>query len=200
MRRLVPLSTRRLLDVGCGRGDFGRALRAERPGLHVSGLELTDWASVASTHLDDVRRLDIERDDLGGLGQFDCITFNDVLEHLVDPWAALRRVLDHLQPGGFVIASSPNMRHMDVLKSLLLDKRFDYADSGVMDRTHLRFFTMHTFPEMFSAVGLQVQETGGLENHFTFPWKFRLLNMLLLGALHDARFMQLYCVARKPPA
>ena len=66
-----------------------------------------------------------------------------------------------------------------------------------MDRTHLRFFTVKTFPELFTDAGLQVARSGGLEIGGSLPWKISLLNGLLLGALEDTKYSQIYCVARK---
>ncbi len=198
MRRLVPEGVKDLLDVGCGGGAFGRSLKRERGTIAVTGVELTHWAAVAEGHLDRVLRIDVERDQLCDLQQYDCITFNDVLEHLVDPWTALRRLTAHLRPGGTVVASSPNLRHFAVLKNLLLRKRFDYESSGVMDLTHLRFFTVKTFPELFEDVGLRVVRSGGLETGARLPWKFGILNMAFFGALDDTKYSQVYCVARKP--
>jgi SAM-dependent methyltransferase len=197
MRRLVPASVMSVLDIGCGGGDFGRKLKEERPGISVTGIELTEWADAAEKVLDRVLRLDVERGDLDTLGTYDCLCFNDVLEHLANPWDACRRLLPFLRPGGFVVASSPNLRHYDVLKSLLLQKRFDYADWGVMDRTHLRFFTIHTFPELFASVGLRVVQSGGLEATASLPFKLSVLNRLLFNSLDDTRYLQLYCVSQR---
>jgi 2-polyprenyl-3-methyl-5-hydroxy-6-metoxy-1,4-benzoquinol methylase len=198
IRQLIPAGVKRLLDVGCGNGAFGRSLKQERgPSLYVAGLELTSWAQTARQHLDAVYQVDAERDDLHVLGKFDCVTFNDVLEHLFDPWNVVQRISAQLEPGGYIIASSPNIRFFHVLKALVMNKRFDYEESGVMDRTHVRFFTFKTFPELFESANLQVVSTGGTGDDGRFPWKLNLLNRLLGGALDDTRYPQIYCVARK---
>ncbi len=198
IRKIVPQSVKCLLDVGCGNGAFGRSLKLERPGIHVAGIELTDWAEVAGEHLDAVYQVDAERDDLAVIGKFDCITFNDVLEHLFDPWKMVKNLSEQLDPGGYVIASSPNMRFFHVLKALVLNKRFDYEEAGVMDRTHVRFFTIKTFPELFQSVGLNVLDSGGHGDDGKFPFKLNLINKLCGNALDDTRFPQVYCIAQKP--
>ena len=199
MRKLVPSGVKRLLDVGCGNGAFGCSLKRERPGIYVAGIELTDWAETAREHLDGVYQVDAERDDINVMGKFDCITFNDVLEHLFDPWKIVSRLSEQLDPGGYVIASSPNMRFFHVLKALVLNKRFDYGEAGVMDRTHVRWFTVKTFPELFQSVGLTVVDSGGHGDDGKFPFKLNLINKLCGNALDDTRYPQVYCIARKPP-
>jgi 2-polyprenyl-3-methyl-5-hydroxy-6-metoxy-1,4-benzoquinol methylase len=198
MRKLVPAGVRRVLDVGCGNGAFGAGLKRERPGIHVAGIELTDWAETAREYLDGVYKVDAERDDLNIMGKFDCITFNDVLEHLFDPWKMVARLSSCLEPGGYMIASSPNMRFFHVLKALVLNKRFDYEDAGVMDRTHVRWFTIRTFPEIFLRAGLIVVESGGHGDDGRFPFKLNILNKLCGNSLDDTRYPQVYCIARKP--
>lgn len=88
--------------------------------------------------------------------QFDAIVFNDVLEHLVDPWSALRESKSFLTDGGMVIASIPNVRHYSVIKPLVVSGRFEYQDAGLLDRTHLRFFTFTSSVDLFESTGFRV--------------------------------------------
>lgn len=106
--------------------------------------------------------------------QFDCILFNDVLEHLVDPWEAVREAARFLSPGGCVVASMPNMRHWPVLKELVFRGRWDYTDMGVLDRTHLRWFTRDTMIELFERNGYAVQSIVAIN-------RIRSRNLRLLG-------------------
>jgi 2-polyprenyl-3-methyl-5-hydroxy-6-metoxy-1,4-benzoquinol methylase len=99
---------------------------------------------------------------------FDCIVFNDVLEHMPDPWEVLRMTRHLLSPIGTVVASIPNVRYLPVSVRLLLNGDFSYADVGVMDRTHLRFFTMRTMHELFEASGYAVVAMRGIN-----PWRER---------------------------
>jgi 2-polyprenyl-3-methyl-5-hydroxy-6-metoxy-1,4-benzoquinol methylase len=98
--------------------------------------------------------------------RFDCIVFNDVLEHMVDPWDALRRSLSNLSPGGTAVASMPNLRYLPVVVRLVLKGDFAYTDSGVMDRTHLRFFTKKTMRRLFESCGYEVTAIKGIN-----PWR-----------------------------
>ena len=86
----------------------------------------------------------------------DCVIFADVLEHLVDPWAAVRQAREMLAPGGALVVSIPNVLHHAVVKDLLRG-RFDYRDAGVLDRTHLRFFTAATARELVEQAGFRVE-------------------------------------------
>lgn len=158
----VPLSTQRLLDVGCGGGDFGESLK--RQGVReVYGIELVEKAwKIAKTKLDDVVLGDLEKIDLPFPQQhFDCITCGDVLEHLVDPAAALRKLAGHLAADGVIIMSIPNVRFFDVL-TMLAGGRWQYQDAGILDRTHLRFFTAVEMVQMVEEAGLEVLHIGPL--------------------------------------
>jgi SAM-dependent methyltransferase len=87
----------------------------------------------------------------------DCVIFADVLEHLVDPWRTARKYRDLLRPGGTVVASIPNVAHRSVLGGLLRH-RWDYDVQGILDRTHLRFFTRETALEMFEQAGFSIRQ------------------------------------------
>ncbi len=153
----VPRTARRVLDVGCGQGLTGGLLRAER-GIEVVGMEIhEDVAVMARRHLDRVVVGDLETMQLPfEPGYFDCIIVADVLEHLVDPWAALEKLLVHLAPEGTVVASIPNIRNLDALGKVVAGS-FDYAEQGILDRTHLRFFALGDMHKLFERVGLRAQ-------------------------------------------
>lgn len=159
---LVPLDARRVLDVGCGGGALG-ALLKRRPGVEVVGIETDpEAAAVARGRLDDVLVVDVEKlDCLPVLPRsFDCIVFADVLEHLVDPERVVARLLPYLSETGTVVASIPNVRHQDVLLDLLVNGRWRYQPAGILDATHLRFFTLYEIAAMFDRLGLVME---GLE-------------------------------------
>ena len=197
MVAFVPSSARRVLDVGCGEGLFGAALKAR--GAEVWGIELDAAAAEqAAVRLDRVVPGDVTAA-FGELpaGHFDCIVFNDVLEHLVDPYAVLVASKRLLAPGGVVVCSLPNVRHFRVLWNLIVRKQWRYEDSGVLDRTHLRFFTEKSIAEMFQGLGFEILEIRGIGG-FT-SWKFALIGRLSLGLLSDAFHLQFACVVRPRP-
>jgi 2-polyprenyl-3-methyl-5-hydroxy-6-metoxy-1,4-benzoquinol methylase len=149
---------RRVLDVGCAAGAMGAAMLAQGA-EEVVGVEVhAGAASRARGRLTAVYRLDIES--LPELPYperyFDVITLADVLEHLRDPVAVLRHLGRWLAPDGRVVCSLPNVRHQSVLLPLLLEGRWDYQDAGVLDRTHLRFFTPATAVSLLADAGLVV--------------------------------------------
>jgi 2-polyprenyl-3-methyl-5-hydroxy-6-metoxy-1,4-benzoquinol methylase len=195
MAAYIPPTTKRVLDVGCGAGSFGKVLK-ESGVQEVWGIEYSkDAASIASKKLDKVIQGDII-DALSELpdGYFDVIVFNDVLEHLVDPYTVLSSLKKVLNKQGMVVASIPNVRHISVLKDLLWRKEWEYRDSGVLDRTHLRFFTRKSIVRMFTDAGYVCQKIEGINREYTPA--FFLLNLLLLGNALDARFTQYSCMAR----
>lgn len=157
----VPAQARRVLDVGCARGGFGAELKRQRPGIVVHGVEINPVsAAVAAERLDEVH---VGRfpDDVPE-GTFDVITFLDVLEHLVDPQSALQSAKAVLSEEGVVVASIPNVRHYTVIVPLVVSGRWDYKDEGILDRTHLRFFTKETMRECFRDAGYSIREMAAM--------------------------------------
>jgi 2-polyprenyl-3-methyl-5-hydroxy-6-metoxy-1,4-benzoquinol methylase len=150
-----------VLELGCGAGGTGCAvLAAGKAGRYV-GIELnSSAAAVAAQALSEVLMDNVETLDLGRFaGKFDALIISEVLEHLTNPWTTLEKLVRCVKAGGEVYASSPNIGHWHVIRNLLLG-RFDYAESGVMDRTHLRWFTPATYREMFEAAGIRVTSLG----------------------------------------
>lgn len=172
MLAFVPSSARKVLDVGCGPGGFGQALRRADPNRELWAVELDpDVAAGARRHYDRVI-VGTFPDVLVAPGTtFDCIVFNDVLEHVVDPWTTLRATLPLLNAGGAVVASIPNVRNVRVVFDLVLRGNWTYTDIGIMDRTHLRFFTSKSIRSLFCHSGFTVDVLEGINSvgQFTFP-------------------------------
>lgn len=155
---MVPTACRRILDVGCGFGGLGRALK-ERGFTELFGVEINPESSkrlegiYEQYWIGDVEALKLPSD----LEGFDCIIFADILEHLNDPWSTLRSYLEHLKPDGAVIVSIPNVRNVGLLYRLIFQGKWEYEDFGLLDRTHLRFFTRASIEEMLQGAGLKVE-------------------------------------------
>lgn len=153
----------RVLEIGCGAGETGAA--ALRNGLCQSyhGVEIVPRAAeLARTRLTEVLEGDVERMALPWPDQyFDAVLMSEVLEHLVDPWTVVKRVAAKLKPGALVVASSPNVAQIAVLRGLLAD-RWELTADGVMDRTHLRWFTQHSYRQMFEDAGIRVEQTSAM--------------------------------------
>ena len=154
LRWLTELRRGRLLDVGAADGILSRLL-TER-GWAVTAIEGDpDLARAGAPHCERMIVADLNRG-LPDLGEpFDAIVCADVLEHLVDPPSVLRALRARLAPGGSVLISVPNVAHLYV-RLLLLAGRFDYIDRGILDRTHLRFFTERSLRELVAEAGLEV--------------------------------------------
>jgi 2-polyprenyl-3-methyl-5-hydroxy-6-metoxy-1,4-benzoquinol methylase len=149
---------RAVLDVGCGVGLNG--VFAKKRGARVTGIEIEPSAIArARSRLDEVLSVDITSDEAVRRGlsgkQFDLLLFADVLEHMVDPVGVLGRLLPYLEDDGHVIVSLPNVAAWTVRLGRLAG-RFDYGPSGILDDTHLRFFTRETGQKMLEAAGLEV--------------------------------------------
>jgi 2-polyprenyl-3-methyl-5-hydroxy-6-metoxy-1,4-benzoquinol methylase len=199
----VPVDCRRVLDVGCADGTFGDALKKTR-GIEVWGVEPTkSAAATAKSKLDRVvEGMFDPRMDLPA-GSFDCILFNDVLEHMLAPESALRYARGLLSPGGVVVASIPNIRSFPTIWQLMVHARWEYQDAGVLDRTHLRFFTKSSIVDMFEREGFALERISGINAYAGIPnvrWRlwllYKLMNVLSLGALGDMKFQQFAVVAR----
>jgi SAM-dependent methyltransferase len=143
---------RRLLDVGAADGLLSRHLTGR--GWKVTAIEASpEMAAVGAAHCERMLVADLNREIPVLDGEFDAVVCGDVLEHLADPSAVLAALLGSLTSGGDVIVSVPNVAHLWVRLALLAG-RFDYADRGILDRTHLRFFTRRTLDALLRGAGL----------------------------------------------
>lgn len=202
MLSFIPTGINRLLDVGCATGAFAETVRAAQPALEVWGIEADPVAirlarprmsSLVVGHFPDVSK------DLP-VGYFDCIVFNDVLEHMVEPALALAAAVELLAPGGCIVASIPNVRHVTVLAQLIGRGEFRYTDWGIMDRTHLRFFTRRSILRMFAEGGWEVEKIQGINwtpwARFSTPAQLRLCK-IVRGRLDEFYDQQYAVVARR---
>jgi SAM-dependent methyltransferase len=162
--RLIPPDARVVLEAGCGTGALAEAYRRINMSVSYFGIEKNQEAAEVAGSIGRIDRLiigDLETADLTALSlsdeqpNVDCLIFGDVLEHLVDPWAALTRLTRLVREGGQVLACIPNVQHSSVLVNLLRG-RWDYQDEGLLDRTHLRFFTLSGVQDLFAKASLQV--------------------------------------------
>ncbi len=157
---LIPPQVQRVVEVGCSTGGLAQALKARRPDVHFVGLELdAKAAAIARQRCDEVLNVNIDEagpEFFAALQGRDCWVFGDVLEHLRDPWRVLAEVAKVLAPGGCVVTSIPNAQHWSVQARLNMG-HFQYEATGLMDRTHIRWFTRQTMLQMFDGAGLRVE-------------------------------------------
>lgn len=193
----VPRDVKRILEIGCGSGSFANGLRA------VLGAEVEYWgieqnheaAKRASSVLTRVLCSSIE-EALASLpdGHFDLVICNDVLEHLIDPERCMRDIRVKLASGAYWFASIPNIRFLPILVELLIFKDWRYKDSGVLDRTHLRFFTEKSLRRFALNCGFQLNLLMGINSRANFV--FRIFNLLTFGFFADTQFPQYILIAR----
>ena len=157
----LPTAYSRVLEVGCGQGTFRGNLTG---GHEYWGVELSPAsAHVASTVLDHVLvgTYEAVQDRLPD-AYFDLVICNDVIEHMPDHDAFLCAVRKKIALGGVMVGSVPNVRHVRTLQALLLRRDWPYADDGVLDRTHLRFFTQRSFARVLDEQGYAVERLEGI--------------------------------------
>jgi UDP-N-acetylglucosamine 2-epimerase len=157
---LVPAAARRILDIGCGAGVVGAAIRARQPAV-VWGIERDAGAAeVARTRLDEVFVGDIEQLEMPpDTAPFDCVVCADIIEHLFRPLATLRKIRTWLAAEGKLIASIPNIRHHSIISGLL-EGNWTYESAGLLDRTHVRFFMKSSIERLFQEAGFTITRWG----------------------------------------
>ena len=151
----VPLSANRILDVGCGTGAFGEALRHQRERLVVGITYSKEEATLAQQTLTNVYCCDLNDFDLSRLGTFDCVVMSHVLEHLYHPDEFLLKVKEILEPGGVIVVALPNVLVWRQRIQFLIG-RWRYQDWGTLDRTHFRFFDLKSSAELLRDSGYQI--------------------------------------------
>lgn len=196
MLQFIPANAQTFLEVGCGAGYFGEALKRGSSQREVWGIEPNEQSSTqAKERLDHVvlGELRAGMAELEGKS-FDCIIFNDVLEHLTAPEQALLDCKEYLTEGGTVVASIPNILFFYQIYEILLEQDWKYRESGILDSTHLRFFTRKSILRMFASCGYEVVRIEGINP--SFGLKYRAANLLTLGFLKDWKFVQFAVQAR----
>jgi len=186
----------KLLDVGCGRGVFARDIKS-RYNCTVHGVEF-DEASAAecAKHIDKVLIGDItallpELPDR----YYDIVACNDILEHLYDPYALLQSLRQKIVSGGILVASIPNFLFIGSIIRIIVKRDFRYANEGIMDFTHVRFFTRKSMMRMFDEAGYDVLSIGGINGSNNFLW--RLFNFFTFKYFDDFSYLQ-FVITAKP--
>jgi SAM-dependent methyltransferase len=175
---------------------MGQTLKGIKGGeVEVIGVEREPSAGkIASGVLNRVFVGDVEKTELPfAEGYFDCIVYGDLLEHLFNPWSLLKRHRLLLRAGGRVIASIPNIAHYRIIK-MLLKNEWNYSEAGILDRDHLRFFTLKRIKEMFENAGLNIVR---IERKIGASKSKKIMNLLLCNILLDKITEQYIVVAEK---
>ena len=195
VERLPENAQASILEIGCSAGGTGALALSQRKCSKYTGIELMpDVAELARSKLTNVIVADLETEfpDLEP-EQFDVLIASEIFEHLRDPWAVLAKLVPLLKPGAIVLASSPNVAHKDIIKNLKKGK-FSYEDMGVIDCTHLRWFTPESYQALFSEGGLNVIDAWPVEPLKT---RHKLISKFVRNG--EKTFWRQICVeARKP--
>lgn len=194
MLKYVPEGVKTCLEFGCGTGGFSAILK-DRFSTENWAVEL-DAASAekAAQKLDKVLNKDAVSalDDLPD-NYFDCVILLDVLEHISEHILFLGAIKSKLKTGGVIIASIPNVRYYRNLVDLVIKGRWDYVEHGILDKSHLRFFTRKSIIGTFEQLDYKIRRIEGM--HPTSSRTFKLLNLLCLASLRDARYKHFAVVA-----
>lgn len=198
MLKHIPAAAKHVLELGCGTGKFSKLIK-DKFSAECWGIELNPNASKeAAKKLHKVINADITV----CLNQipdayFDCIVLNDVIEHLADPYSLLINLKSKLTSEGVLVLSVPNVRYWRNVMRLSLFGEWKYTESGILDSTHLRFFTYKSLKKMFPALGFEVLTLEGIEPNRTITSTFiQILNWILLNRFVDTRYVEFACVIR----
>ena len=158
---LIPINAKKIIEIGCSSGALAREYKKINANCEYIGIEImTDYGDLAQRYCDQVIIGDVESFPatfFSDNSDVDCWIFADVLEHLKDPWEILRKISSVLSNEGSVVACIPNIQHWSV-QSLISTGDFRYQDFGILDRTHIRWFTRKTIIEMFEQNGFLIKD------------------------------------------
>lgn len=161
---LIPAGCKRIVEVGSSSGALARAYKSRDAACHYTGIEIdAEYAALSRRYCDEVLHASIETLDdqaFDALFPADCWVFGDVLEHLYDPWSVLKRIRVRMAAGECVVACVPNVQHWTIQAKINVGD-FVYEDSGLLDRTHLRWFTRKTALALFQSTGYRIVEGSG---------------------------------------
>jgi 2-polyprenyl-3-methyl-5-hydroxy-6-metoxy-1,4-benzoquinol methylase len=201
MLAFMPEGCKAVLDVGCSNGQFLKGVKSR--GIYCVGIEPHKPSSEAAKNNADIIINTIFTEDAVNRiltesthKEFDCIFFNDVLEHLEHPWQALELCKKLLSPKGVIIASIPNFLFYSNILHIIRQQDFFYQPSGILDITHLRFFTRKSIIRMFESSGFLVNQITGINPISTK--KFDLFNRVMFNKFKDWKYIQFSVVAQLP--
>ncbi len=191
---LIPEGQNVVLDLGCATGRVGRKLKEMKKASEVVGVEIfAAAAEEAEKYYDKVYKRDIESIDLEYRDYFDFIICGDILEHLRDPWATISKIHQWLRKEGKLLVSIPNIRYWRVLRDLIVFGRFEYLEAGILDHTHLRFFTRSSFLNILYQMNFVIDHhemmIGGKKQAF--------FNKITFGVFQEFMGSQVVISARK---
>lgn len=195
MLDFLPANTKTVLDIGCGNGALSAVLK-EQYGIETWGIELMDSEAIKAKEVmhqvlvGPCENLIPELPD----NYFDAVYLNDVLEHLSNPNEVLKQLKSKLKPSGVMISSIPNIRYHKALIEIVFKRDFKYQESGILDFTHLRFFTSKSIQRMYRELGFEIILHKGINKSKSV--KPYLYNLLFLFTALDIFYPQFATVSK----
>ncbi len=191
---LAPDIRGRVLEIGCAEGLTLEYLKT-RFDCEVVGLDYCESALATARNKGlEVHVCDLNSEPLPFKErEFDFILIGDVLEHLYDPWSVLRSVVTTMKDDGTILISIPNVKHYTLLKDLILRDRWEYCEAGLLDVTHIRFFTYDGILKLLSRSGLTLSK---VKHNIVRSRLMRFINLLCFNRLQSF-FIFHYLVAAK---
>jgi len=193
---MLPCIQGSILEIGCGSGATLRYLKSKGASF-VAGVDINNEAIAIAVQrgLDFALAANIEKDEMPFKEkEFDCIIIADALEHLFNPWGTLKKVVAYLKDDGFMLLSIPNVKYYKIIASLVLHDEWTYRDEGILDNTHLRFFTLKEIKKLVDFAELKI-----VDIKFTVDagQKFKIINALFFNKLYHFSVVQYYVMAKK---
>lgn len=194
MLEFFPDDFKTFIDIGCGSGGTISAIK-DIYNAEVWGIEYVEAEAKKAAEVSDKVLSGSVEENIDKLpdNYFDVISCFDVLEHLTYPEDVLIRLRGKLKSDGVLISSIPNVRHFSNMYNLLVRRDWMYEESGILDYTHLRFFTSKSILRMYSNSGYKVLTHKGINP--ARWWKYMIINLLTLGIFSDGRYIQFATVA-----
>ena len=189
-----------IVEFGCGNGAFGSVVKRNIDCFYEGIEPISAFAELAKKNIDKISCTNVEdfimeyKNSLNK-DKYDVIVFNDVLEHLLNPYEVIENLKEMLNKEGTIVASIPNFLNYNSLIEIFSAKDFKYKDGGILDKTHLRFFTKKSIIRMFEDAGYQIVEIKGIHQTVN-SMKFNILNFLSLGYIDEFKFLQFAVVAK----
>lgn len=196
MLKYIPNNAKKIIEIGCGEGNFcSKLLNKNREiwGLDINADAAKEAKRICYKVL--IGSIDSLIEEIPD-NYFDCIIFNDVLEHLQEPWSVLETLKSKLSDNGVVVSSMPNFLYINNLFfNILKNKDFKYnPKGGIMDITHLRFFTPKSIRRMYDDCGYEVVLHEGIKP--CKSWKEKLTISLSFGLFRDSKYKQYATVSK----
>lgn len=196
MLQYVNTTSKNILDVGCGYGGFLELVKENISDIETWGIEVVEEVSGhLNNRFDFVLNGSVENQ-LENLPDqyFDTIVFNDVLEHLLYPTDVLLSLKKKLSIEGQIVSSIPNVIYARNIYNMIAKKDWKYEDSGILDKTHFRFFTKKSIIRMFEEAGYEIISINGIFR--LTDLRYRILNFLTLGYFDECMFERFACIAK----